>query len=569
VRSEPLPAVLAVGVLAAIAVAGGTAAQPLPLPEGSRPSEERRELPEIAPPKGSGEPVVERVLPPIPPSRLPLGPPGAGGVLVRGFRFSGNTVFEDAELQSVVAAWTGRRLAARDLASARDALTLHYAEAGYVTSGARLPDQRLDDGIVRVELVEGGLSGVETSGNHWLRDAWFEARLRGGDAPLHVPSLERRLRVLQQDPRLAAVHATLRPALRQGEAVLELRVRELRPYGVGFDLDNATPPSLSDVRGRVRVWHRSLLRRADDLVLEVGILEAGPSVGGDYRLPVWRHDTAVLLGARYSESRLVDEIGSELGIETRFYEVDVGLEQPLYRSPTTTVALALTASLRDSEVSFLEGLPFPVPGSADGDVRVAPLRVLLDGVWRTSGQVLAARSLASFGLDVLGATRNPPGVPDGRFVSWLGQVQWLRRIDPWGIEVLLRSDVQLADQPLLSIEQVSVGGLASVRGYRENQLVRDQGVVGSLELRVPLWRAADDRVIAQLAPFVDAGHGWSRGGGAEEDGTLVGMGVGLRVRPTRSVGMALYWGQDLREVSTPGSAVQDLGLHFRITAETP
>jgi hemolysin activation/secretion protein len=100
--------------------------------------------------------------------------------------------------------------------------------------------------------------------------------------------------------------------------------------------------------------------------------------------------------------------------------------------------------------------------------------------------VLAARARFSFGLDAFNATMNPGDLPDSRFVVWLGQVQWARQLTPWGLQVIARSDVQLASQPLLPLEQIAVGGRYTVRGYLENQVVRDNAVLASVETRIPL-----------------------------------------------------------------------------------
>ena len=40
-----------------------------------------------------------------------------------------------------------------------------------------------------------------------------------------------------------------------------------------------------------------------------------------------------------------------------------------------------------------------------------------------------------------------------------------------------RSQFQYADSPLLSLEQVSMGGRYSVRGYRENTMLRDKAAL--------------------------------------------------------------------------------------------
>ena len=99
--------------------------------------------------------------------------------------------------------------------------------------------------------------------------------------------------------------------------------------------------------------------------------------------------------------------------------------------------------------------------------------------------------------------------PDGRFVAWLGQFQRTRRLSDWGLQGLTRLDVQLASAPLLPLEQIVVGGPYSVRRYRENQLVRDNGVMGSVEARVPVMRSVSWADVVELASFVDAGMAWN------------------------------------------------------------
>ena len=101
-------------------------------------------------------------------------------------------------------------------------------------------------------------------------------------------------------------------------------------------------------------------------------------------------------------------------------------------------------------------------------------------------QVIAARSTLSIGLDAFDATQQHGSVPDGQFVTWLGQLQWARRLGDWGIQSIFRTDLQLSNRSLLPMEQCAVGGFNTVRGYRENQLVRDECFIASLELRVPI-----------------------------------------------------------------------------------
>jgi hemolysin activation/secretion protein len=211
-------------------------------------------------------------------------------------------------------------------------------------------------------------------------------------------------------------------------------------------------------------------------------------------------------------------------------------------------------------------------------------------------QVIAARSMFSFGLDVLGATQKncvdgavggtPCGqVPDGTYFAWLGQLQWARRFDAlWGVETVFRTDIQLSNRPLLGLEQFAVGGHATVRGYRENQFVRDQGVVSSLEVRIPVWSSVEGRPIVQLAPFFDVGRSWNSGRPTPSPETISSVGIGLRWAVTRFLDAQLYWGQNLKNAKTSGTPqgenpgglpagsshdLQDDGVQFSLRMQLP
>src|SRR6185503_7445826 len=137
---------------------------------------------------------------------------------------------------------------------------------------------------------------------------------------------------------------------------------------------------------------------------------------------------------------------------------------------------------------------------------VAALRTAQQFVYRSQDQVIAARSRVSFGLNALGATINKNGLPDGIFTAWLGEFQWVRRLGLLDMYSIFRSSFQLSDAPLLSLEQISVGGRYSVRGYRENTLLRDQGILTSLETRLPVVRDTFFADYLELAQFFDFGR---------------------------------------------------------------
>jgi hemolysin activation/secretion protein len=186
--------------------------------------------------------------------------------------------------------------------------------------------------------------------------------------------------------------------------------------------------------------------------------------------------------------------------------------------------------------------------------------------------VLAARSQLSIGLPILGATdRDIPasalGVgglrqPDGNFVAWLAQLQWVRRFQPWGVRTIARVDAQLASDALPSLERFPVGGHLSVRGYRENQIVRDQGVVVSLELRLPFEPFEGRAGLFELAPFADYGYANNRRNPTPHPDDLASVGIGL-LWSLGPVEAQIYWGHQLVDSDTSGD-LQDDGVQFRV-----
>jgi hemolysin activation/secretion protein len=580
-------AALGFGLASALAVAAPLRAQPAP-PSGGvpfeplqRPGEIRPELPGPAAPK---EPTF--VLPALPvpgegERRLSRGPE----IVVREFRVTGSSIFDDAELARVTAPYLGRPIASEELLELRDRLTRLYVDTGHLNSGAVLPDQDVREGVVEYRIVEGRLADVAVEGNRWFRADYLESRiLRGAHTPLDVKDLESQLQLLQQDPRIRRVDAELVPGERPGDARLRARFEEEPPYVASLELSNHDSPSIGSYRSELNLAHRNLTGRGDVLRLMAAATEGLNEYELGYEMPVTSFDTTLGGWFYYGSSDVVEEPFDDLDISSRSKTFGLELRQPIHRTLETQFELALTGEWRESE-NFLLGDPYPFSeGTDDGRAVVSVVRFRQDFLYRDLQQVVALRSQLSLGLDVFGATMggceiaepatdcsthaaDGDEVPDAQFLAWLGQLQWVRRFGPWGLESVFRTDVQLATRPLFSLEQFSVGGHQSVRGYRENELVRDDGLVSSLEIRIPLWSNAEGSSSLQLAPFIDVGRSWNTQRDASSPHWLTSAGVGLRASLTRHLQAELYWGHAFQDVPDPDEHdLQDSGLHFSLVA---
>ncbi len=511
-------------------------------------------------------------LPPTaPPERKPGGPP-VERVFVREIRVTGSTVFPASELAKVTAPYVNREITAEDLESVRIALTLLYVNRGYVNSGATIPDQAVTDGVITLRVIEGRLARIDVQGTRWFRPGFIRNRIAlGAGPPLNVHDLQQRLQLLQQDDRIERVNAELQPGERSGEGVLTVRIEERNPFRAWADFNNHQSPAIGAERLFVGAADRNVTGHGDTLSLAYGWSSGlRPGIDASYQVPVNARDTTVSLRYKKDDFRNVESDFEPLDIRSRSNDYEITVRHPLRKTVTDEIALSLTGERIDNR-TFLLGEPFSFsPGAHDGKTVVTALRFAQEWIRRTPSQVVAVRSRFSAGLDLMGATMNSAPLPDGRFFSWLGQFQWARRLGVADIETLFRTDLQLAADPLLPAEQIPVGGRYSVRGYRENQLVKDNALIASFEPRLPLLRGRPAAGVLTLAPFVDFGTAWNTRTSTPPPRTLASTGAGLlwsalwkvpfELRPQ----LELYWGIPLRDVDTPGGDLQDHGIHFRM-----
>ncbi len=486
---------------------------------------------------------------------------------------TGSTVFSPTELAKVTKAYLDREVTSAELEELRLALTRLYVDKGYINSGAVIPNPAVVDGVATFQIIEGSLIHIEVTDNNWFRTRYIEERIRvGTEPPLDLKALQQRLQLLQQDARIRRLSADLRPGIKPGESTLHVRVQEHRPYSLLIGFNNYQSPTVGAERGLITLAHQNLTGNGDVVHVTYG-RSAGidPQLDASYALPVTAHDTTVSVRYRKNDFVVVEEPFAPLDVESESEIFGVTLRQPVYRTPHHEFAVSLVGE-RIYNKTFLLGEPFSFsPGARNGKSTVSALRLALEWTERTPTQVLAASSRFSVGIDALGATNNGGGRPDGQFFSWLGQLQWVRRLPWWNIHTIARMDMQLTTDSLLPVEQMAVGGRYSVRGYRENQLVRDNGFVASLESRIPIFHDVPWAETVQLAPFFDIGRAWSHDTPSPGRHTLASLGIGLRwawawtylleYRPE----LEIYWGHALLNTPTTGGDPQDSGVHLQFT----
>lgn len=572
IAASAAPAGRMAGVLFATLLVAGL---PLPAP-GSEASDHLNTRQPARPPFLQHTPDEAFRLPDIPDE-----PPAAGSlegatVYVKRIAFRGNRALTTAELDAIAAPYAGQHLGEAALEELRQKLTHRYIERGYINSGALFADGALAGETLTIDLIEGRLNAIRLHGMCRLDDSYLIDRLQpDAQAALNIDRLRERFAQLLGDPLFTRLNARLLPGENIGEATLDIDVERARPYRLELLANNHRPPSIGSYGMTLNGSLANLSGHGDllEASLQTPTRQNGSQGGNlrgsiDWRLPLNQRGTQLTLRYEHGQSSVVEEPMRTLAIKSVLTTQETGLSQTLLDTLQHRLALGLNRVHRENRSTLL-GEPFSfVAGEADGVTRIAAWRFWQEYSFRSEKQVLALRSTFSSARNNLlppdSALPNPSAQPGHRYALWLGQGQWARQLMDNGAQVTLRASVQQSAQRLLALDRLSMGGNSTVRGYRENQLLRERGVIINAEFDYPLLKAADPGLNLSLVPFYDYGRGRNRDEAAE---TLSSIGLATRLRwQGFSLDLAIAKRlQHPESISRAGGTLQDKGVHVQLS----
>ncbi|MEN8443397.1 MAG: ShlB/FhaC/HecB family hemolysin secretion/activation protein [Cyanobacteria bacterium J06555_13] len=521
------------------------------------------QVPEPAPPLIDG--------PTLPaPSFSPPSPAIETTIFVDGFTFMGNTVFSDEQLLEVAQPYLQRNLEFSELIRLRSQITDLYIENGYTTSGAFIPiagNETIDirSATVAIQIIEGTVEGIEFSGDERLV-RYVSARLDSAIAPvLNQSKLEESLRLLQLDPLVESISANLSAGTQVGSSLLSVAVASPPTFQASIRTDNHRTPSAGSIQGETQLEASNLLAMGERLSTSYSATEGSDTFSVGFDLPINARNGTLSFEYAQLNGRIVERPLADFDIETESRVYGVSLRQPLIRTASDATlesfVIGLAANRIESETT-LAGFPFPLsPGAnEDGKTQITEISLLQDYTRQNQNSALLVRSQFDIGLDAFNATRGAE--PDGQYFLWRGQALWLQKA--WGqSQWFIRGDVQLSGDQLVPLSQFSLGGPTSVRGYRQDAIIADNGLALTAELDIPLLEDGQAQQLS-LIPFAGTGVGWNNGAArALENDFLGSVGIGMQYEwdaLTARVNYAIPF----TETDATGDSLQEDGLDFSL-----
>lgn len=408
------------------------------------------------------------------------------------FSVTGNTLLPQAEIDAAVRPFVGPERDFGDVQRALDALEDRYRLRGYNTVTVLLPEQVLEKGEVRFQVIEGRVNEIRISGQtHFDEDNVRAAlpTLRPGEPP-RIDDVSANLRIANENP-ARKIALQMQPGENDGEIDALVKITDERPWKIGATLDNTGTGQTGKRRLGLMFQHANLWNRDHVLTWQY---QTSPDGWENvrvhalaYRLPLYALGDALDFYATHSNVNAGTIAAGPVNLAISGSGLVFGSRY--------TMNLRRRGNYEQQLVFGIDHKAFRNGIDAAGinlgnDITVHPLSLQYNGRWQDAGgsEVSLFGSLArnipggkhgrqeDFDLARFGAPKDFSVVRGGFTASHAFRSDWQLRLTGSG---------QWTNDPLVPGEQFGIGGAASVRGFQEREVANDRGYMVSFETYTP------------------------------------------------------------------------------------
>ena len=485
------------------------------------------------------------------------------------FDVSGNTLLSGAQMDAALQPFTGRGRDFGDVQRALEALEALYRERGYQIVTVQLPEQQLNGGVVKLNVVQTRIGRIVVSGNTVFDEANVRRSLPTLQ-PGQTPDLNRisaNLKLANENP-ARNIRMKLESGTEADEVDARLEVTDEKPWSAMLNLDNTGTGQTGKTHAGVILQHANLWGRDHVGSLQYTTTVEQPSkvsvYGAGYHIPLYERGDSIDLYASYSNidsgavtagifNLAVSGKGTVLGgrynqILARRGSLDprlvYGIDYKAYKNEVlfSGANLGNDITVHPLSLTYLAGAPL---AGGEANLSLGLVRNVPGGSRGGSADFARTRAGAKAGYAML------------RFGAAFSRAVGA----DWQVRALLNG--QLTDDALVPGEQFGAGGAASVRGLEERALATDSGLSGNLEAYTPNLCAARAGWQCRLLAFYDAAHGRRNQAlpGEAERATVSSVGLGWRFAMGKAVKLQLDYGHVLRREAGAGDKNK---LHVRV-----
>ncbi len=419
-----------------------------------------------------------------------------------------SSILAKEDVDKAAADYLNKKIKIADLYKIVDNLNEIYAEKGYLTCRAYLAPQTISKGVVHIKLIEGKTGNVTVQGNDTTKESYIKNRLQINRDDIH------NIKKLNDD--LLRFNATndvqLRIAMKAGTEPgttdYVISAYEPKKNIINFYHDNAGSESSGIYRHGLFYTNRSANEIRDSFSITMMKSDGTKTFGTSYDVPIGHSGTRLNLGYSTNSVEITDGDLKPLGVKGHSNLWSLSITQPLRTTEEIRTEAGLEYNYQNSQTDF------------------AGIHWLDD----TSNTYTPFFSMTNYGKSSIfyqkhryrfGSSKNIAGESKDFGEYRLNALY--QKAYKHGQMLTGRFDMQWSSSNYLpSAEQFYIGGMYSVRGYKESVLSGDHGYTASLEYAVPI----DKKKKTSLFTFFD--YGAVYGETAFDDHILAGTGIGIK-----------------------------------------
>lgn len=502
-------------------------------------------------------------------------------------QIEGNTVLPKMVVERIIYPFMGEHKTIDDLEAARKALEQKYKDSGFVTVFVDIPEQDVKDGVVRLSVTEGKVGRLRIKDSRYyslglIREA--VPSLAEGSVP-NFPVVQKEMASLNRSASLR-VSPVLRAGTTPGTVDVDLNVKDRSPLYASVELNDRFSPNTSRFRLIGTLRYDNLWQRRHSLNIQYQIapenLDQVQVFSGTYLMGLGDSGIMLAVYGVHADSNVAvlgstnvigkgDIVGTRLvlpltGLDNYYHSLAVGFDYKNFNQAVQLGTDSLTTPIRY----------FPISLQYNGTQQDTSGTTQLGLGVHFSTRPLSERKIEcmpGFFEDQFECKRHGAQADFIYLRSDLQRQQTLPR------DFILSGKVsaQIANQPLVNNEQFSAGGVETVRGYPESQVLGDNGFQGSVGLQTP--RLPGDLIDWRLLVFVDGAYTHNyKTLDTDLSYSIMSTGIGMRIRsPDNLKGLrglsafsgALDFAWPLRNFRNSTTNIQtgDMRVHFKLLLE--
>ncbi|MES2821962.1 MAG: ShlB/FhaC/HecB family hemolysin secretion/activation protein [Pseudomonadota bacterium] len=432
------------------------------------------------------------------------------------FEVHGINLIAPETIENVLTPFVGPEKSFSTVEKAAQALEKLYRDSGYPVVVVDIPEQDVVGGKVRLNITEGVISRVKVTGSDYFLLSDIKQRVpsvKEGGA-LYIPKLQQELNSLN------SLSSDLRvvPVLKEGETPgtvdLELKVKDQLPLHGEIEYNNYASANTTATRLSASVGYENLWNKFHNFSLQMQItpedLNEIKVLSGTYVLPIGGGASRLAVYGVKSDSEINTVTNTASGLQVRGNSKIAGLRyvNPISIGASFQHVVTLGVDYKDvmEEVTFTD--------DAENKGLLTPMTFALwTGEYKATWRKPEAMTQLGGGiyLGLRGVVNKEEEFSDKRFHGEPNfiymKASYQRNTNlPADFSLVNKVKLQYTEQPLISNEQISLGGIATVRGYFESQNMGDRGATTTIELFTPkLFKNKKFIADLKLFTFVEGG----------------------------------------------------------------